>query len=176
MANTSLLLFHLCVTTYHIHRRLTRVPTVSSLSIVRTCEALSSPGSQQCLQEQNVYFLAETSLCCTEMWFVWAAMLSFYEWQAGYTRAGKSCLLFYPCCPWCLSADILKQPFLCYLNVQIIVRDSKASDGNDYGVENNRFPLASADCWLATLTQPVKKGWWLLSALWTSSGEMAVKH
>lgn len=41
----------------------------------------------------------------------------------------------------------LKAAFsFCYLNVQIIVRDSKASDGNDYGVENNRFPLASADC------------------------------
>lgn len=50
------------------------------------------------------------------------------------------------CCPWCLSADILKQPSLSHLNVQIIVRDSKASDGNDYGVENNRFPLAGADC------------------------------
>lgn len=54
-------------------------------------------------------------------------------------------------CPWCLSADILKQASLCHLNVQIIVRDSKASDGNDYGVGNNRSSLVRADCWLATL-------------------------
>lgn len=53
---------------------------------------------------------------------------------------------FCPCCPWFLSADILKQGSLCHFSVQIIVRYSKACDGNDYGVENNRFPLAGADC------------------------------
>lgn len=67
--------------------------------------------------------------------------------------------IFCPRCPWCLSADILKQAPLCHLNVQIIVRDSKASDGNDYGVENNRFLLAGVDCRLATLSQPVRRGW-----------------
>lgn len=56
------------------------------------------------------------------------------------------------------------------------MRDSKASDGNDYGVENNRFPLVAADCWLATLSQPVKSGWWLFWTLWTGSGKMAEKH
>lgn len=76
MANTSLSLFCLCELNvserHHVHRHSTRVPTVSSLSIVRTRAALSSPGSQQCLQEQNIYFLAEASLCrrlpwCEEM-------------------------------------------------------------------------------------------------------------
>ncbi len=68
------------------------------------------------------------------------------------------------------------QASLCHLNVQIIVRDSKPSDGNDYGVENNRFPVATADCWLVTLSQSARRGWWLFSTLWTSSGKMAEKH
>lgn len=59
-ANTSLLLFCLCEMNVferpHAHRHVTRVPTVSSLSIVRTCVALSSPTSQQWLQKQNIYF------------------------------------------------------------------------------------------------------------------------
>lgn len=64
------------------------------------------------------------------------------------TRGKFKCLLaiFCPGCPWCSSVDILKLASFCHLNVQIIVRDSKASDGNDYRVGNNRFPLAGADC------------------------------
>ena len=38
------------------------------------------------------------------------------------------------------------------------MRDSKASDGNDYGLGNNRFLLSGVDCWLATLSQALTEG------------------
>lgn len=68
--------------------------------------------------------------------------------QRGTASCFSVCIAaFRPGCPWGPAGTYLqKQPSPCHLNVQIIVRDSKASDGNDYGVENNRFPLAAADC------------------------------
>lgn len=53
---------------------------------------------------------------------------------------------------------LFKRTSVFHLNVQMIVKDSKTSDGNDYRVENNRFPLAGADCRLAALRRAVKRG------------------
>lgn len=48
-------------------------------------------------------------------------------------------VVLHPCSPWFVSENMLKESTLCHLNVQIIVKDKKSSDRNDYRIENYRF-------------------------------------
>lgn len=138
----------------------------------KTCSSVPSCRKRVRLSRQGVILWVLSACMAVTGWFCCS------RGQMPDAGSGYDICVFYPCCPWCLSADILRQASLCHLNVGIIVRDSKASDGNDYRVENNRFPLVAADCWLlATLSQPVE-GVGDFAGLYPMGwkGEMAGKH